>query len=103
MSDDTLTRILAELTALRVGQDQLQGEVTRLRTDMVAKFERIDDRLTQFHDEGAVHIGAIDSTHRRNERTREEVRDLADLQTRVLRLVHRLGGEVAELRRRVER
>ena len=93
MSDD---RILAELSALRAGQEQLQVGQDRLRIDVMARLDRLTDAVTAMRDDIKVNFGASETVRRANEHTREELRDtqnmIADMRRQLLSLGERLAA-----------
>jgi uncharacterized coiled-coil DUF342 family protein len=91
MSDEVLSVILNTLTRLETGQEAL-------RTDVMARIDRLQDAVTAIRADIAVNYGAADHVRRANDNTREEVRALADTVSAMERQIQRLQTQVRELK-----
>lgn len=115
MSDD---RILAELVALRAGQDQLgadlagvraeidrleagqarlQASLDKMRGDIMARIDRLSETVSFMRDDIRVNFGTSDSIERAHQHTREELSDWKRLVADVRRQVFNLSERVAAL------
>ena len=106
MSDDS---ILAALTRLETGQtamaNRLNGldanlssvkdSLTTVRSDLMEHMDGLENKLTEVRDDIAVNFGALDQARRPNDNTRDELRGLNDVLSRMMTLILRLQTDSA--------
>jgi hypothetical protein len=91
MSDAAiLTQILGKLDAMDRGQQQLSSDVTRFRTDLMARMDRLQGRIEQLAQEGFVNYAQGEGVRRHAEHTRAEQRDMAEQISGLVRQVRLL-------------
>lgn len=93
-----MERVLAALERLESGQSSARVDMTALRVDLMARMDRLDNRLTGIQDDIAVAMGAADAGRRVNANTREEVRDLGEVVSRMQRQIMRIKTDVDQMR-----
>ncbi len=112
MYDDLAQQILTALTrlergqaalekgqaALEKGQAALAGDFVRLRSEVMARIDRLQDTVNLMHDDIGVNFGRADQVERKGDHTRDELRDLAKLVSGMQHQIHRLQGEVMQIR-----
>ena len=102
MSDDPL---LAALIGLRDRLDavadefheELRDELTKLRVEMMGRFERVENRLTVIQDDIAVNMGGISTVFDRQVGIRKEFDGLSTESQALHRMIKRLQTRVDEL------
>jgi flagellar hook-associated protein FlgK len=98
MSDDPTARILSALERLVQGQAKLDSDVTRLRSDLMARMDRIQNAITAIRDDIAVNFGTADAVRRANDNTRDELRALVEQVNSMVRQINRLQTDVRTLK-----
>ena len=105
MSDDPTARILAALERLAAGQDRLRadfdkrgGEIDRLRGDLMARMDRLQDAITLQHDDVIVSMGAAERAERIARGASEETRALGEIVTVQTRQIQRLQSDIRQLK-----
>lgn len=91
MPDVTLETLAALVQRVIEGQD-------RLRSDLMARMDRLQDALTAQHDADVVNYGAAERAERIAQSAREEVRALGEQVGAMVRQIQRLQSEVRQLR-----
>jgi len=94
MSDDSILTALARLESRLV---RLEDGQTALRVDVMARMDRLENKLTEIRDDIAVNFGATDTVKRANDNTREELRSLGETVSAMYRVVRRLDDRVRHL------
>jgi chromosome segregation ATPase len=106
MSDGPLMIALHQLTEqVREQGDRLDGKIERLRTDLdrlrvdvMARMDRLQNGITSIRDDITVTTSMANRVHDANEHTREEVRALGDVVSAMQKQISRLQSQVRELR-----
>jgi hypothetical protein len=88
VSGDT-GRILAALERLEVGQADL-------RSDLMARIDRLQDSVTAIRDDIIVAHGAVDQAVRMNANTRDEQRGLLDIIMAMQKQISRLQTDMRD-------
>ena len=91
MSDDPIARILAAIERLEAGQDRLRG-------DLMARMDRLQDALTLQHDDVIVSMGAAERAERIARSALEETRALGEIVTVQTRQIQRLQSDIRQLK-----
>ena len=78
MSDDALSMVLGALVRLEGNLAKVQGDLTALRVDTMARLDRNENHLTSIRDDISVAMGGTDHMRRISDDTREDVRGLSD-------------------------
>jgi len=91
MSDDPIARILAAIERLDAGQDRLRG-------DLMARMDRLQDALTLQHDDVTVNMGAAERAERIARGASEETRALGEIVTVQTRQIQRLQSDIRQLK-----
>jgi predicted nucleic acid-binding Zn-ribbon protein len=86
-NEDPITAALATLTAA----------FTSLRVDMLARFDRVETRLTEIRDDITVNMGRADRAHEASDNTRYELRALSQEVATLTRKQRRLEAQVDDL------
>lgn len=76
----------------------LRSDVTLIRSDVMARMDRLQDSVTLIRDDIAVNYGSTSAVKLANDNTREELRALGDVVTAMHRQIQRLQTDVRELR-----
>ena len=105
MNDEPVLAAIAQLrtdlaqlrTDLTTVSEGIEGQLTRLRVDVMARLDRHEDKLGTIHDDITVAIGSSDRAQQVNDNTREEVRSLGKLVNDLLHIVRKLEGRVSTL------
>jgi uncharacterized membrane protein YccC len=109
---DRIAAALVLLHELTNGQKRIQETVNRvgtwsrevdkfqerMRTDLMARMDRLQDSLTAIRDDIAINYGAADQVRRAHDNTREQLRALADTQATMLRQIQRLQTDMRILK-----
>jgi hypothetical protein len=112
MSDDPTGRIIELLIDLQTGQsaimerldrheqrmDRLDEGLDRLRTDVMARMDRLQDALTLHKDDMVTSMGAGERAERIANAMQDVVRTLSEQVTVMVRQIHRLQTEMRELK-----
>lgn len=77
---------------------QLRADIDTMTSRFNEGQQRILDRITQLRDEVTVNFGQSDHVRLIANGTRSELRALADVQTSMLRQIHRLQTDVRALK-----
>lgn len=73
MSDDS---VLAALSRLEEGQTKMRGELTQFRIDVMARFERVEDSLSEIRDDISVNLHRADRADDNASHARDELRTM---------------------------
>jgi hypothetical protein len=57
-------------------EDKIVAAITEMRVGIMARFDRVEDRLSQISDDITVNMGRADRAHTSVENTRDELRAL---------------------------
>jgi hypothetical protein len=90
MSDDPMQTVLAALARLEAGQ-------ISLRVDLMARMDRLENRITAVQSDIAVNFGAADTVKRAHDNTREELRGYSEILMEMVRKVRILETRVREI------
>jgi hypothetical protein len=90
VSDDPTARILAAIESVRT-------EVTTLRADMMARLDRLQDRLTTQREAAVVNFGAAERAERIAKATREDVQTMGEQINALIRQVRTLSGRMDQI------
>ena len=97
-------RILAAIVEGRREQRleiaDLRQEVLQLRTQVMDRFDRVENRLTDMGDDITVAMAAATTALRQQKEVRTETLDLVETMTVIQRKVRRLRTDVDEIRDR---
>lgn len=85
-------------SAILEKMEELHAGQTAVRADLMARMDRLEDRISDIHADIAVNFGAVDHARRVNDNTRDEMRGLSDNVSRMMTLLLRLQTEVTELK-----
>jgi exonuclease VII small subunit len=88
----------AGLARLEAGQARLEASHTRLRSELMARMDGMADQITEIHADIVVNFGAVDQARRVNDNTRDELRGLNDVVSRMMTLILRLQTDVSDLK-----
>jgi hypothetical protein len=78
--------------------DRILAEIGRLRGEVMARMDRIQNDVTALRDDIAVGFAAADHVRRMHDNTREEGRGLGDVISAMQRQIQRLQADVRALR-----
>ncbi len=83
----------------RVHADQgtVVASLANLRVDLMARMDRLENRLTDIRNDTAVNFCASDGVKRANDNTRAEVRSLSEMMSALVRKVRTLETRVREI------
>jgi phage shock protein A len=105
MSDDPLATILAAVTELREGlarlernQEKLERGHERLRVDLMARMDRLDNAITAIRDDITVNMARADRAHEVADSTRSELRLLGEQVNAMERQIQRLQTDVRQIK-----
>jgi uncharacterized membrane protein YccC len=90
-----VTLVFDEQTRFRTDLTQFHAELTRVRTDVMARLDRHETKLDAIHDDVGVNMGAVEAVRRANENTRDQVNTLSEM-------VVSLHRDLRKLRTRVD-
>ena len=88
----------AKLADLSAGQASMGADLTRLRVDMMAGMDRLQDSLTAIRDDISTNYGTAEAAQRANDNTRTELRALGEVVSSLVRQIRRLDSEVRILK-----
>ena len=88
----------ANLADLAAGQASMGADLTRLRVDMMARMDRLQDSLTAIRDDISTNYGTAEAAQRANDNTRTELRALSEVVSSLVRQIRRLDSEVRILK-----
>jgi|SRR6185437_12717944 len=105
MSDDVNARILSALDSLRAGQAKLEAGLAmleegqaRLRLDLMARIDRLQDTLTAEQEANVVNFGAAERAEKIAKGVQGEVRAIGDQVNAMIRQIQRLQTDVRHLK-----
>ena len=87
VSDDS---VLAALARLEEGQTKMREELTQFRVDVMARFERVEDNLSEIRDDINVNMHRADRADDNASHARDELRTM-------WRAIQKLRTRVEEL------
>ena len=110
--ENGLAKLSGDVAKLENGQAKLGGDVARLdsglaklinevlglRTDMMARMDRLQNGFMALRDDIGVNFGAAESVRRANDNTRDELRALGDVMGAMQRQIQRLQTDVRGLK-----
>ena len=108
--DDELRAVLTKLMAgperrthgqerLTQGQERLTRELTELRTTVMSRFERVEDKLTSLSEDVSVNMMAVINQNTIRAAERENVDQLLKLMLAMQQQMLRLRTDVDELKK----
>jgi methyl-accepting chemotaxis protein len=121
MSDDPIANILAALNRLEVGQAELRvgqtelrdgqahlrtelsDELGRIRADLMARMDRLQDAITAIRDDITVNFGRADHVQRNTDNARLELRALYEIVAGVRGELVTQNGVVSGMERQIQR
>ena len=65
--------VKAELDQVKTGQGALRSELDRVRGDVMARIDRVADKVNAMHEDVVVAFGAAEQVRRNHDRIREEI------------------------------
>jgi chromosome segregation ATPase len=92
-----LTDVQTGLTALENRQTALEDSQTKLRVDVMARMDRLENRLTEIRDDIGVNMGSTRRAHEAADNTRSEVRLLGEQVNVMWRQMKRLEQQVRDI------
>jgi hypothetical protein len=90
MSDD----ILAILRRLEAGQTRLETDIGKLRADVMARIDRLQETVNATRDDIAVAMGSADQMQRANDNTRADLRTMQEQVSVMWKQIKRLETRV---------
>lgn len=75
-----------------------EAQITRYRTDIMDRMDRLENSLTAIRDDIAMNYGTANAVRRANDNTRDEVRNLHDVVQVLERQIQRLQTDVRGLK-----
>src|SRR4051794_1064111 len=93
MTDDSTGRILAALERLeaQLAQTATRDDVTKLRTDLMARIDRLQNRMDNFDEHLTMGLGHADRVERKSAAISEDNRLLGELLMSLTRIVRQLA------------
>ena len=73
--------------------------MVQFRTEVMGRFDRVEDRLTEMRDDVTVAMGAATTALRQHKEVRVEVLELVETMTAIHRQVRRLRTDVDEMKK----
>ena len=99
MDEDRILAAIAESSREnRLHNESIRTELTTLRTEVMTRFERIEDKLTSMADDITVNMLAVNAENTKRNADREEVRTLVEMITVINRQMRRMQTELDELK-----
>ena len=95
--DDRLAKLEDRLGKLEDRLAKLEDGHTRLRVELMARMDRLQDSLTAVRDDIAVNMGAADAMQRANDNTRDMVRAQSEQLSALWRQLKALEARVREI------
>jgi chromosome segregation ATPase len=92
-----LTGVQTGLTTLEARQTALEDSQTSLRVDVMARMDRLENRLTEIRDDISVNMGSTRRAHEAADNTRSEVRLLGEQVNVMWRQMKRLEQQVRDI------
>ena len=90
--------LVAKQADLVAKQASMGADLTRLRVDMMARMDRLQDSLTAIRDDISTNYGTAEAAQRANDNTRTELRALSEVVSSLVRQIRRLDTEVRILK-----
>jgi hypothetical protein len=98
MSDDLIPRILAAVERLDGRFEHLRGDVDRLRVDVMARMDRLQDGFNAVRDDVMVNVDRTDRVEAIARASADEVRAMGAELSGIHRQIQRLQSDVRHLR-----
>ena len=89
--------LLTNALALDEGQMALSKSHRALRVDLMARMDRLEDKITDMRGDITVNFGATEQVRRANSNTREELRAVEDHVGTMLLQIRRIKSVISEL------
>ncbi len=87
----------ASQTSLRAEMTSLRADMTSLRVDVMARIDRLENKIGEIRDDIAVNFGTVDAVRRANDNTRDQLRLVEDQVSVMFGKIMRLETRIDEI------